>query len=94
MKVAAQSKQETAVNALSGADKKPDMKDLKAREITIRRGHKGGFIAKHRLEDKQGNQHYGVEPEFPLMDMKALQAHMQEHMGDGAEPDQDDAANQ
>lgn len=73
---------EMAVNALAGADRKPDLKSMRAREITIRRGHKGGFIAKHRLEDKDGNPHHGSEPEFPLMDLKALQAHMQEHMAE------------
>lgn len=60
---------------------------LKTSEITIRRGHKKGYIAKHHLEGEDGTPHHKTH-EYPLQNMKDLQAHLTEHMAEreGAEP--------
>jgi hypothetical protein len=68
---------DAASAALSGKTKPGKMR---VEEIRMRRGHKGGFIAKHHLKDEKGMQH--AEHEYPLADKKAMLAHMDEHLGD------------
>ena len=67
---------------------------LTAHEIHVRRtAEKGKYIAKHVLRDKNGNppndgQH--SEAEYALNSPQELMAHMQQHMGQGQEPEDDD----
>jgi hypothetical protein len=67
-------------------------KALHAHEINVRRtAEKGKYIARHLLRDKDGNtptdgQH--SEAEYALNNPQELLAHMQQHMGD--EPEADD----
>lgn len=69
-------------------------KQLRAHEIHVRRtAEKGKYIARHMLRDKDGNpptdgQH--GEAEYALNSPQELMAHMEQHMGQGQEPDQDD----
>lgn len=78
---------DTASAALSGKAKPAK---LRVEEIRMRRGHKGGFIAKHHLKDEKGMQH--AEHEYPLTDKKAMLDHMDQHMDDEAAPSPDSQA--
>lgn len=72
-----------ATEALAGADAKPanGKPKLRTREMHIRKGTAGGFIAKHHLETEDGEPHH-QQHEFPLVDMKQLQAHIAEHLAE------------
>lgn len=67
-------------------------KKLHTHEIHVRRtAEKGKYIAKHDLRDSNGNSPQDgqkAEAEYPLSSPQELMAHMQQHMGQ--EPDQDD----
>ena len=69
-------------------------KKLQAHEIHVRRtAEKGKYIARHMLRDKDGNpptDGQRSEAEYALNNPQELMAHMQQHMGDGQEPDEDD----
>lgn len=73
--------------------------------VHVRRAAGGGYIARHEMADEEGNPSGNAAPEHVINDPEALQAHMQEHMGDqpaagaapapgagaGGEPDGDEA---
>ena len=65
---------------------KRDPKKAHLHEMTVRKGHKGGFIAKHtehRHNDGQiEHEHPDRNAEFPLATQDQLMEHMQEHMGE------------
>jgi hypothetical protein len=67
-------------------------KQLRTHEVHVRRASdRKGYIAKHDLRDKNGNMPMDgqrADAEYPLMDKAAMLAHMEQHMGD--EPDEDD----
>lgn len=50
-----------------------------AHSMHVKRGHRGGFIAVHHSGPEDPG---GADQEHPLPDMAALQAHMQDSMGD------------
>lgn len=62
---------------------------LQAHEIHVRRtAAKGKYIAKHVLRDKNGNppsDGQRGEKEYPLASKQELMAHMEQHMGDDDE---------
>lgn len=84
-----------ASDGLSGMDKKPAAKGkLKTREMHIRKGHAGGFIARHEVEDEDGQPQHQTH-EYPLANKKQLLEHISEHMaeeGNGAGDDGGQAA--
>lgn len=51
----------------------------KVKEITVRRGAEGGFIAKHHYEH---NGEYHEPDEYPLKSHNEMMRHMKEHMGE------------
>jgi hypothetical protein len=67
-------------------------KQLHPHEIHVRRtAEKGKFIARHDLRDKNGNPPQDgqrADAEYPLSSPQELMAHMQQHMGQ--EPDEQD----
>lgn len=73
---------DAVTQALAGRDK--PMKQHKVAGIHVRKGHAGGYIARHDLEDSDGNSYHGKSPEFPLASMAAVHKHMDEHMGEEA----------
>lgn len=65
---------------------------LHTHEMHLRRGTKGGYIAKHDLADENGHPPQdGQSPnaEYPLADHAAMMAHVGEHMGDDAQATMD-----
>ena len=65
---------------------------LHTHEMHIRRGTKGGYIAKHDLADQNGQPPTdGQNPnaEYPIASPSDLQAHVAEHMGDNAQATMD-----
>lgn len=66
-----------AVEALGGKKSRK----LKTVGVHVRKGHKGGYIAKHDMEDEDGNPH-PKKPEYPIANMAAVQKHMQEHLAE------------
>lgn len=73
-----------ASDGLSGKPKDGDKAThgkLRTREMHIRKGTAGGFIARHDLEDENGDPHHKTH-EFPLATMKHLQTHLQQHMAE------------
>lgn len=68
-----------AKGALGGEDK-PKQRKLHTHEVHVRRGHKGGYIARHEMHDADGNADH-KQPEYPLADEAAMLAHVKEHMG-------------
>jgi hypothetical protein len=54
----------------------------KPHEIHIRRGHSGGFIAKHIHKTDPDTGVTPEEEEHVLADMPSLQSHIAENMGD------------
>jgi hypothetical protein len=75
-----------ATKVLAGADgpaKHAPKGKLKVREMHLRRGHEGGYIARHDAEDEDGSPQH-PSPEYPLADDKALLAHVQQHMASPA----------
>lgn len=70
-----------ATDALSG---RTPGKKLKTAEIHVRRGAKHGYIAKHVMEDADGNPQHKT-PEHPIATYQELMQHMKEHMGAEAE---------
>lgn len=66
-------------------------KNLHTHEVHVRRTDNKGYIARHDLRDKNGKAPMDgqrSEAEYSLPDKAALMAHMQQHLGD--EPDDDD----
>ena len=56
---------------------------LHTHEMHIRRGTKGGYIAKHDLRDNNGRMPQDgqmSDAEYPLADHAAMMAHIGEHM--------------
>jgi hypothetical protein len=66
----------------------PKTKKRKVKDMHIRRAASGGYIAKHP-NDQGSLMHEDPDLHHALPDMGALQAHMQDHMGDDekAEPE-------
>lgn len=66
--------------------RKRDPKKAHLHEMLVKRGHKGGYIAKHmehRHDDGQvEHEHPDRNAEFPLADNDALHDHIEEHMGE------------
>lgn len=70
-------------DALGGG--KPSEKKAKLHEVSVRKAHSGGFIAKHHYKHADGSTAHGHpkhESEHVLPNMDAVHAHMDEHMGD------------
>ena len=68
---------------------------LHAEGMHIRRTANKGFIAKHELRDKKGNPPMDGqrgEAEYSLADKAALLKHIEEHMQD--EPDEEEQASE
>jgi hypothetical protein len=82
---------DAAAKVLGGKGKK-----LHTHEIHIRRtAEKGKFIANHDLRDKNGNPPQDGQrssAEYPLSSPQELMAHVQQHMGQ--EPDDDEQEGQ
>lgn len=68
-----------AVQALGGRRSK----NLKTVGVHVRKGHAGGYIAKHDMEDEDGNP-YHKKPEYPISTMADVHKHMQAHLGEEA----------
>jgi hypothetical protein len=78
-----------AADALAGkppATDKPAKKKLKVEEIRLRRGHAGGYIAKHHLSDEDGNQH-PQQHEYPMLALKDVVSHLEKHMPEDSQAD-------
>lgn len=69
-------------------------KKLHSHEVHLRRTSDGkGYIARHDLTDSQGNPPTDGQrgsAEYALPDKAAMMAHMEEHMGQAPEPDEDE----
>lgn len=68
---------------------------LHTHELHLRRGTKGGYIAKHDLADEEGNPPTDGQrstAEYPLADKAAMMAHLNEHMGDDAQAEMNSMA--
>jgi hypothetical protein len=79
---------QSAQKILGGSGKK-----LHTHEVHLRRTKNKGYIARHELRDSKGNpptDGQRHEAEYALPDKAAMLAHMEQHMGDQQEPDQDD----
>jgi hypothetical protein len=87
-------------DALSGKAAAPAKKTkatpskTRTREITLKRGAEGGYIATHRLEsmDKSHDFIGSSTKDYPLHSRRALHQHIDKHFGDDGckEPDDDD----
>jgi hypothetical protein len=73
-------KYQGAKDALAGKERGGKHKKLHVHRVEIQRGHAGGYIAKHHLQDEEGNESPQTH-EYPLSSMQQLNEHMQEHMG-------------
>jgi hypothetical protein len=69
-------------------------KQLHTHEIHLRRTRNKGYIARHELRDKAGNPPQDGqrgEAEYSLADKKAMLAHLEQHMGDEPQGDEEEA---
>jgi hypothetical protein len=85
----AEEKTSRAHSAMSGGSKKSSKKSKTKKhpkEIHIRRGKSGGFIAKHIHDADPNSPDTAPEPdeEHVLPDLEALHSHMDANMGDQA----------
>lgn len=61
---------------------------LHTHDFHLRRGTKGGYIAKHDLADENGQppqDGQSATAEYPLANEAAMLAHVKEHMGEEAQ---------
>lgn len=72
---------DAAASVLGGGKPKEKTGKLKVQEVHIRRGHAGGFIVKHDLEDEGGSPH-PKQHVYPLATMEDLRKHFDAHMGE------------
>jgi hypothetical protein len=80
----------SAKNILGGKGKQ-----LHTHEIHLRRTKNKGYIARHELRDKAGNPPQDGqrgEAEYALADKAAMMAHLEQHMGDQPQGDDEEQA--
>lgn len=67
-----------------GADAPSTKRKPKTRvhKMEVERGKKGGYVTHHEMRDKEGNMHESRRGPHVVPSKEALDAHMQEHMGD------------
>lgn len=74
---------EAMSDVLSGGKHAKDKKKgHKIKAIKVRKGHEGGFIAQHEMEDEDGMP-ITHAPEYPMADMDAVHEHFDKHFGEG-----------
>lgn len=67
-------------DTLGGAKPKKPQK-LTPHTVSLKRGHAGGYIAEHHLQDEDGNQ-VGDKHHYPLSNFTDVVEHLKKHMGE------------